>query len=170
MAAQQNIRFRPQHVVVRSLHAAFVLTFVGVWLTAEWGALRSWHEAFGYALVAVLVVRVMWSLVQPQASLERWWRTLRASVRRLQRVHSGGLRPATWSVAGMAGLVCAILALVPACFVSGWVLGRLFDALSGPVGLHRWLGHALMLVVASHVALAGVLVVLRGAEPESARP
>ena len=170
MAAQQNIRFRRQHAVVRSLHAAFVLTFLGVWLTAEWGALRSWHEAFGYALVAVLVVRVIWSLIQPQVSLGRWWRTLRAAVRRLQQGHAGDLRLATWSVAGVAGLVCAILVLVLACFVSGWALGRLFDALSGPVGLHRWLGHALMLVVASHVALAGVLAVLRGAEPASARP
>jgi hypothetical protein len=42
------------------------------------------------------------------------------------------------------------------------VLGRLVDESGGPSGWHRGLGHALMWVVASHIALAGLLRVLRG--------
>lgn len=70
--------------------------------------------------------------------------------------------PATWSVAGVTLVVCAILALIPVCFVTGFALDRL-GSLPGSslVTWHHWLGDALMVAVASHLALLAVLSWLR---------
>lgn len=146
----------------RLMHAALAIAFMGAWLTAEWDGLRAWHIACGHMAAGALLLRVAWPLARSRAPLGRWWRTWAGATRRLRSWHTGPLRPATWSVAGLAGVVCAILVLLPGCVVSGWALGRLVDAPAGPVDLHRWLGTALMLVVATHVALIAVLGVLRG--------
>lgn len=155
----------------RFTHALMAMAFLGAWLTAEWDGLRAWHIAFGHILAGALLLRVAWSLVRPRASLKRWWRTAAGAARRLfsRRSSRAGvaepdspLRLATWSLLGLAALVCGALVLVPGCFVSGWALSRLVDAPAGPLELHRWLGTALMVVVAAHVALVAVLGVLRG--------
>lgn len=162
---------RKPDAFTRLVHAVLVVAFLGAWLTAEWDGLRAWHIACGQALAGALLLRVAWSLVRPQASLRRWWLSLVGAGRRLfsgpalNASHAGSLRPATWSLMGLAGVVCAIVVLVPACFVTGSMLGGLgglADAPSGPVDLHRWLGTALMVMVATHVALIAVLGVLRG--------
>lgn len=148
--------------VTRLLHAVLMVAFVGAWLSAEWQDLRAWHIACGHALAAAWLARIAWSLARPEVSLARWWRTLWGAARRLRSGHARVLRAPTWSIAGLAVVVGCIELLVPGCFVSGWVLGRLLDASAGPVVLHRLLGTALMVVVATHVALVGVLGVLRG--------
>lgn len=148
--------------VTRLLRAVLMVAFLGAWLSAEWQDLRAWHIACGHVLAAAWLVRIAWSLARPQVSLARWWRTLWGAARRLRSGHAGVLRAPTWSIAGLAVVVVGIEWLVPGCFVSGWVLGRLVDASAGPVVLHRLLGTALMVVVATHVALVGVLSVLRG--------
>ena len=148
--------------VVRLLHAVLMVAFLGAWLSAEWQDLRAWHIACGHVLAAAWLARLAWSLTRPQASLARWWRTLLGAARRLRSGHASALRAPTWSIAGLAVVVGGIEWLVPGCFVSGWVLGWLVDASAEPVVLHRLLGTALMVVVATHVALVGVLGVLRG--------
>lgn len=148
--------------VTRFLHAVLMGAFLGSWLSAEWEGLRAWHIACGHVLAVAWLARIAWSLARPQVSLARWWRTLWGAARRLRSGHAGVLRAPTWSIAGLAVVVVGIELLVPGCFVSGWVLGRLVDASAGPVVLHRLLGTALMVVVATHVALVGVLGVLRG--------
>lgn len=148
--------------VTRLLHAVLMVAFLGAWLSAEWEDLRAWHIACGHVLAAVWLARIAWSLARPEVSLARWWRTLWGAARRLRSGHAGVLRAPTWSIAGLAVVVGCIELLVPGCFVSGWVLGRLVDASAVPVALHRWLGTALMVGVATHVALVGVLGVLRG--------
>ncbi len=162
MATRHGTKVGDGDAVTRLLHSALAIAFLGVWLSAEWEGLRAWHIAFGHALAGALLARIAWSLVRPQASLVRWWHTFRRAARRLRSGHDGVLRPPTWSIAGSALVVCGIVLLVPGCFVSGWALGRLVDAVQGPVALHRWLGTALMVVAATHVALVGVLGVLRG--------
>lgn len=164
---RQGGRKRPDGVT-RLMHAVLAAAFLGAWLTASLDGLRAWHIAFGYAAAGALLSRVAWSLRRPQTSLVHWWRTLVRAGRRLHsgRVgaagYAGSLRPATWSVMGLAGVVCGMVLLVPACFVTGWTLDRLVEAPPGPVDLHRWLGTALMVAVATHVALIAVLGVLRG--------
>lgn len=162
MATRHRTKRGDVGVVTRLLHAVLAFAFLGAWLSAEWEGLRDWHIACGHVLAGALLARLAWSLTRPQASLARWWRTLLGAARRLRSGHASALRAPTWSIAGLAVVVCAIVLLVPGCFVSGWVLGRLVDASAGPVVLHRLLGTALMVVVATHVALVGVLSVLRG--------
>lgn len=149
----------------RLTHALLATAFLGAWLTAALDGLRAWHIACGYAMAGALLLRVAWSLAWPRASLGRWWRVLVGAWRRLrqgQGRQAGPLRPPTWSIAGLALVACVILVLVPACFVTGWLLSRLVDEPAGPVDLHSWLGTALMVAVATHVALIAVLGVLRG--------
>jgi cytochrome b len=155
----------------RFVHAVLALAFLGAWLSAEWDGLRAWHIAFGHVVAGALLLRIAWSLARPQASLRRWWRALVRGVRRLRSQNAGKsageardapLRPATCSAMGLAAVTCGILVLVPGCFVSGWLLSRLVDAPAAAMVLHRWLGTALMVVVATHVALIAVLGVLRG--------
>lgn len=165
MATRHRTRRGDVGAVTRLLHAVLTIAFLGAWLSAEWEGLRAWHIACGHVVAGALLARVAWSLARPQAArapLVRWWRTLLGAVRRLRSGQAGSLRAATWSVAGLSLVVCGILALVPGCFVTGWVLERLVDAAAGPVALHRWMGTALMVVVATHMALVGVLGVLRG--------
>lgn len=152
----------PDALAARLVHAALVIAFFGTWLTAPWEGLRSWHVAFGHAVAGAWLLRVGWSFARPAASLGRWGHTLLRTGRRLRSPGVGALGPATVSLLGLSGLVCAMLVLVPACFVSGWALGRLVEPGAGSLGLHRWLGTALMGVVAAHVALVVVLGVLRG--------
>lgn len=170
-AARHHRRYhepRKPDAFTRLAHAVLVVAFLGAWLTAEWAGLRAWHIACGQVLVGALLLRVVWSLLRPDASLGRWWRSFVGAGRRLlsgpaaRAVRAGSLRPATWSLMGLAGVVCAIVALVPACFVTGAMLDRLADAPAEPVDLHRWLGTALMVAVATHVALIAVLGMLRG--------
>lgn len=165
MAAQERHRPHRPDAVARGLHAVSLVAFLGVCVTAEGDGWRSWHTAFGHVLAVAVLAWVVGARVWPRKRLEPGWRSLRGAWRRLGQGQAGALRLATCSVAGRAALVCSILVLVPACFVSGWMLGRLVGALPGPVGVHRWLGHALMFAVASHVALVAVLRVLRDRSP-----
>jgi hypothetical protein len=165
MAAQERNRRGQADVWARSLDVAWLAAFLVAWLTSPWGDLRPWHVASGYALPMFFLGRVMWSRARPQTAAMPGWRSLRAAVRRWRRGQLDTFRVATFSVAARALLACLLLALVPTCFASGWVLGRLVDAQAEPVGLHRWLGQALMLTVAAHVALRSVLAVLRGRMP-----
>lgn len=162
---------RKQDAFTRLMHAVLAMAFLGAWLTAEWDGLRAWHVAFGHATAAALLLRVAGALARPRPSLGRWWRVMAGAAHRLLSGHPvrsgreglvGTLRPATWSIAALAAVVCSMLVLVPGSFVSGWVLSRLIDAPTELVSLHRWLGTALMVAVATHVALIGVLGVLRG--------
>lgn len=153
---------RQTDAVTRISHAAMALAFLGAWLTAGWQGLLDWHVAWGHALAVAWLGRVGWSLAQPDASLGHLWRDLIAARRRLRAPVAGALRPATWSVAARAALASLALALVPACFVSGWALGRVVEASPAAAEVHRWLGTALMVGVAAHMAFAAVLGVLRG--------
>lgn len=153
---------RQPDVFVQVLHTILVLAFVGAWLSAEWPGLRSWHIVFGHVMAGALSLRIAWSLVRPASSLGCCWRLLARSLRRVASGRAGALRPAAWSIATGALLVCSMVVLVVACFITGWALGLMVDAPQGPVNLHHWAGTALMLTVASHVAFVAVLGVLRG--------
>lgn len=157
----QRSRRQPD-AVIRLTHAAMALAFLGAWLTAGWRGLLDWHVAWGHVLAVAWLGRVGWSLAEHDASLRHLWRDLTAARRRLRARAAGALRPATWSIAARAALASITLALVPACFVSGWALGRVVEVSPGAIEVHRWLGTALMVGVAAHMALAAVLGVLRG--------
>lgn len=153
---------RRPDVVVRALHAWLALTFLGGWLTAEWAGLRAWHVALGHALALAWLLRMGWSLAQPRASVGRWLHRVVGAARRLRSGRLGEMAPATWSVGGLALVVCVILALIPVCFVTGFALDRLGVSPGGNlVNWHHWLGDALMVAVASHLALLAVLSVMR---------
>jgi len=153
---------RRPDAVVRALHAWLAVAFLGGWLTAEWAGLRAWHVVLGHALGLAWLLRMAWSLAQPSASVWRWWHRLVGAVRHLRSGTLGGRGPATWSVGGLTLVVCAILALIPVCFVTGFALERLGSLPGGNlVNWHHWLGDALMVAVASHLALLAVLSLLR---------
>lgn len=162
-ARPRPLRARTTDPWVKVLHALLAVAFLGAWVTAESKGLKAWHVASGHALAVAWLLRLAWSFAQPRASLMRWWRSLTGALRRWRAGRGGAWGPATLSVGGLASLVCAFLLLVPLCFVSGFALDRLAQAAPETLSTwHRWLGEAITVVAASHVALVAVLSVLRG--------
>lgn len=161
-ARRSRVRRGPDGVV-KAVHGVLALALLGAWLTSGWGGLRAWHLLFGHAAALALLLRIAWSLVRPQASLMRWWRTLPGMWRRMRHGHTGPLGLAAWSVAALSGVVCVILVMLPLSFLSGSLLG--WWGAFVPVELrswHAWSAQVLMGAVAGHLALLGVLGVLRG--------
>jgi len=168
MAADNQIggvsRVRPgPDAVVKAVHGVLALALLGAWLTAGWDGLRDWHLAFGHAAAGGLLLRIAWSLACPRASLMRWWRTLLGMWRRMRHGHTGPLGLAAWSLAGLSGLVCVILVMVPWSFLTGWLLAWWGPFPPGElVSWHVRSGQVLMGAVACHLALIVVLGVWRG--------
>lgn len=59
-----NVRFRVWDLPTRLFHWTLALLVLGQWGTAEWGWLdMQWHFYFGYALLALLLFRLLWGFV-----------------------------------------------------------------------------------------------------------
>lgn len=49
--------------LVRGLHGLLVLGVAGAWITTEWWS--RWHERIGYAVLAIISLRIVWGFVGP---------------------------------------------------------------------------------------------------------
>lgn len=59
-----NAKFRVWDLPTRLFHWTLALLVLGQWGTAEWGWLdMQWHFYFGYALLALLLFRLLWGFV-----------------------------------------------------------------------------------------------------------
>lgn len=79
-----NTRIRVWDPLVRLVHWALVAgVAVNLWLTEEGGDIHQW---VGYALVALIVVRILWGFIGPWSAR---WRSFWPTVSRLQCVLRG---------------------------------------------------------------------------------
>ena len=78
-----NTRIRVWDPLVRLVHWALVAgVAVNLWLTEEGGDIHQW---VGYALVALIVVRILWGFIGPWSAR---WRSFWPTVSRLQCARS----------------------------------------------------------------------------------
>ena len=153
-------------VPVRMAHALLATGFLGAWLTSGVRGLQPVHLAFGYTAAAALVFRLLWALLNPRsASLSTWWRAAGGWPRWWRAARQGQVRFAALSTIALASTVIAMLLGVALSTGSGALMHQLGEHHAwGEVleELHEALGNALLLAVLMHLALVGVLSVMRG--------
>lgn len=151
--------------VRRGFHLLFALSFAGAWLTAESERWRLWHVNFGYAMAALLAVRLLLGVVGPRALGLGMLARRVASVPGWLRGVASGLRAGTGTqIAWRQGLylalgvaVAALLAVVAPLALSGWAVyeeGVPAVAEHALAELHEGLGEFALALVVIHVALA----------------
>lgn len=151
---------------VRAAHALLAVGFLGAWLTSELKGFQPVHMAFGYTAAAALVFRLIWAGFGPRsASLSSWWRAARGWPQWWRAAREGQPRLAALSTLGLASTVVALLIGVALATGSGATMHQLGGHHAWGHALeevHEALGNALLLVVLMHLALIGVLSVMRG--------
>ena len=138
-------------VVVRAFHWSTVALFVAAYLIER---PRDLHEAFGYALLAALVIRIVWGVVGSRhARFSDFVPGPAGLLHYLRDVASGRERRYLGhNPAGGAMVVALMLTLAGIC-VSGWMMG--LDAFWGEdwvEELHEGLVSFALVLVALHVA------------------
>ncbi len=154
---------------MRMFHWLFAASFAGAYLTADSEHWRLLHVSLGYTLAGLLVFRVLYGVFGPrQAGLGAWWRRLAGApawLRSLAAARTGAAVP--WRQGqnlGMALAVVAMLALVVPLVVSGYgTYQEWSDGFGGELleEAHELLANAVLGGVLAHVALIGVLSLLR---------
>lgn len=147
----------------RAFHWLFALSFAGAWLTAESERWRGVHETLGYAFGGLLLFRLVYGLVGPKHTrLSLLWRRATGWREWLSKAQAGrpDLPRALTLGMGMAMLlllaVAAPLVLSGHAGQAGW--WGLEDALEE---LHELFANTAMALVLTHVALIGLLSVVR---------
>jgi cytochrome b len=118
--------------LVRAAHWSLVIAVVAAYATGDDGG--KWHEALGYAAVAIVSVRILWGFAGPRRA--RFSDFVRAP-------------------AAIAEYVRALLALalVIAAGVSGWAMtGLTEDEAEAIEDVHEALANGLVAAAAIHVA------------------
>ena len=140
--------------VVRSSHWLVAGLFLSnVWLT-ESG--EFWHQVFGYAIVAIVLLRMVWGLVGTEyARFSEFWPTPKRVRDHLRRLRAGE-PPASL---GHNPLGAIMMLLLWSCLlglgVTGWMMG--LDAFWGEdwlESLHEMLVDAMLGMVVLHVGAA----------------
>jgi len=156
--ADQPSRSRPLvwGAPVRVFHWLMVASFAGAYLTAEGERWRAVHVALGYAMVGLVVFRIVWGLVGTRhARFANFVRGPAAAKRYLATLLSGnpehyvGHNPAGgWAIVGLLAFTLAVAA-------SGW---GAYHEFGGAVveHLHEAIANLMLALIGVHVA--GVLV------------
>jgi len=147
---------------VRLVHGLLIACFAGAWLTAESERLRLIHETLGWTMLGLVAFRIVWGFVGTRharfASFVRGPAAALAHLKQLlaRRVeHEGaGHNPA----GGLA--VLALLGGVALAAGSGWAAASGFGG-HAVEELHEFVVHALLALVALHVAAVVVTSVLQ---------
>ena len=156
----------------RMFHWLFAMSFLGAYLTADGEHWRLLHVTLGYTMAGLLAFRVLYGLFGPrQAGLGLLWRKLGAAPAWLRSIRAavprGSLAGVNWRQGQnllMALAVVALLALVVPLTLSGYgTYNDWGDVLGGDwlEELHEFFGETFLFVVLAHLALIGVLSLLR---------
>lgn len=156
----------------RMFHWLFALSFLGAYVTADGEHWRLLHVTLGYTMAGLLAFRVLYGLFGPrQAGLGLLWRKLSAAPAWLRSIRAtvptGALAGVNWRQGQnllMALAVVVLLALVVPLTLSGYgTYNDWGDVLGGDwlEELHEFFGEAFLFVVLAHLALIGVLSLLR---------
>jgi cytochrome b len=138
--------------LVRLLHWSLVASVALAWITSEVG--RRWHEALGWAVVAIVALRLIWGLAGPAtARFSSFVRGPHAVLAYAARI-AQGRAPRYVGHNPLAGwMIVALLSLLAAISATGWLLTT--DAFFGSEAMEDWhevLAEGLLALVALHVA------------------
>lgn len=153
---------------VRVMHWGLVLAVFGAWLTRELeGDWFAWHVRCGYAVIVIVVVRLVWGLMGTRHA--RFANFVKGPVAVLQDLRGMVQRdsmPSTGHTAAGAWMIMALLAMLLAQGVTGlfandqvYQTGPLFGYLSGKLSdrlttVHKQIFDLLWIAIAIHVAAA----------------
>ncbi len=148
-------RVRVWDLPLRLFHWSLAITFAGAFLTAESERYRDIHVLLGYALLALIAFRIVWSVVGSRyARLSSFAFGPAAVLRYLRSLATG--RPLHYLGHNPAGswVIYALVVLGVTAGVSGYVV----YAGSGDVleDLHEGAANAMLALVCLHIA--GVVV------------
>lgn len=137
------------------------------WTTAALFLLTYWvlepgetaHEWVGYAILALLVVRIVWGFVgSPNARFASFWPTRARLVRHWQDLRHRRFDPAQGHNPAGALMILLMLALLALTGISGWMQG--LDRFWGEdwvEQLHEYAANTLMVLVAIHVCAVVIM-------------
>lgn len=148
---------------IRAFHWLFALSFAGAWLTAESERWRDVHVTLGYAFGGLLLFRLVYGLVGPrQARLSGLWRRASGLGDWLRAALAGQPGLTRFVTLGMGAAMLLLLLVAAPLVLSGYAghvdwLG-MEDALEE---VHEFFANSAMALVLTHVALIGLLSVIR---------
>lgn len=139
-------------VPVRVFHWALAASFLGAFVTAESERWRDVHVLLGYTVAALLAFRIVWGFVGTRHARfaafrygpARVLRYLRSLLTRRPEHHVGHNPAGSWAI-------WALIALGLGTVASGYAVYE-FDAGHWLEEAHEFVAHAMLAVVAVHVA------------------
>lgn len=148
---------------VRAFHWLFALSFTGAWITAESERWRDVHVTLGYAFGGLLLLRVLYGLIGPrQARLSTMLRRLSGFGDWLRGVRGGRLDLQRLATLAMPAAMVLLMAVTVPLVLSGWVsYAEWFGLEEAMEEVHEFFANSAMTLVLGHLALIGVLSVVR---------
>ena len=114
--------------------------------------LYGWHKEYGFLVLALAILRIVWRLANrtPDLSLPLWEEIAARSVHWIFYAFMFALPISGWIITSAAGLPASFFGLItlPNLVAPNEELRQLFQE------IHKWLGYALIAVIALHVAAA----------------
>lgn len=147
-----NTRIRVWDPLVRIVHWALVAgVAANLWLSEEGGDIHQW---VGYALVALVVVRILWGFIGPWSAR---WRSFWPTVSRLRRTPRG-----RESKAGQSGIthtplgavmMLVLLGLILSLGLTGYMMEETerFWGVDWVEEVHEFMANAFLFMVPLHV-------------------
>jgi len=170
---QKNSSRKVIDAPTRVFHWLFAFCFLGAYLTAESESFRKVHATLGYTMAGLLVFRIVWGLVGPKhVRLSMMFRKLAGisdwlkSFQKLRTLSVRDLSPLTsmnWKQGQnllMAIAVFALLVMVIPVTLTGYATYNDWGW-RWLQKIHESMGEFYLFIVLAHLALIGLLSVLR---------
>lgn len=145
-------RVKVWDLFVRLYHWSQAALIAAAWITA--GEVNWLHERIGYAIMALVALRILWGLVGPRhARFADFLRGPRAVLSYLADLLRGRARRYLGHNPAGGAMIVALLAAILGTGMTGWLLTT--DAWFGSDGmeeLHESLAELILVLVALHVA------------------
>lgn len=145
-------RVKVWDLFVRLYHWSQAALIAAAWITA--GEVKWLHERIGYAIMALVALRILWGLVGPRhARFADFVRGPRAVLSYLADLLRGRARRYLGHNPAGGAMIVALLAAILGTGMTGWLLTT--DAWFGSDGmeeLHESLAKLILALVAVHVA------------------
>lgn len=147
--AFRRSRVRVWDPLVRLVHWLLVAGFVANFALTEEG--EGWHQWIGYAIVALIGVRILWGFIGPWPAR---WRSFWPTPRRLRRALAGGpADPRITHTPLGALMMLTLLSLLLGLGVTGYLMEETvrFWGVEWVEELHEAMANAIALLIPLHV-------------------